>query len=176
MLLNTETDITVWHSPFNIHHDSWFLGRYSSNCKCNGNIACYVIDAIPTLWSIILSFFQLYNVMYFVSNVFFLLFLAFDFCRFCVVIRFFHPCHNGQWPPTSKDFLYRRFYPLHLFFYLNSWEKASIFPFECSVLNKGTTGTIFIMSLVWRGPWLGIEPGTSRTLSQFSTTRLSRRR
>ena len=27
------------------------------------------------------------------------------------------------------------------------------------VLNKGTTGTIFITSLVWRGPWLGIEPG-----------------
>ena len=23
--------------------------------------------------------------------------LAFDFCRFCVVIRFFHPRHNGQW-------------------------------------------------------------------------------
>jgi len=27
---------------------------------------------------------------------FFSVFLAFDFCRFCVVIRFFHPCHNGQ--------------------------------------------------------------------------------
>ena len=25
------------------------------------------------------------------------------------------------------------------------------------MLNKGTTGTIFITSLVWRGPWLGIE-------------------
>ena len=31
-------------------------------------------------------------------------------------------------------------------------------------------------SLVWRGPWLGIEPGTSRTRSQHYTTRLSRRR
>ena len=68
-------------------------------------------------------------------------FLAFDFCRFCVVIRFFHPRHNGQWPPTSKDFL-SQIVPLHLFSYLNSWERASIFPFECSVLNKGTTGTI----------------------------------
>ena len=28
----------------------------------------------------------------------------------------------------------------------------------------------------WRGPWLGIEPGTSRTWSQHYTTRLSRRR
>ena len=69
-----------------------------------------------------------------------------------------------------------RFYPLHLFFYLNSWERASIFPFEWSMLTKGTTGTIFITSLVWRGPWLGIEPATSLTRSQHYTTRLSRRR
>ena len=41
-------------------------------------------------------------------------FLAFDFCRFCMVIRFFHPRHNGQWPQTSKDF-YIRSYPLHYF-------------------------------------------------------------
>ena len=29
--------------------------------------------------------------------------LAFDFCQFCEVIRFFHTRHNGQWPPTPKD-------------------------------------------------------------------------
>ena len=83
-----------------------------------------------------------------------------------------------QRPMTSdfEGFFYPRFYLLHLFSYLNSWERASIFPFECSVLNKGTTGTIFIMSLVWRGLWLGIEPGTSCTQSQHYTTRLSRRR
>jgi len=34
--------------------------------------------------------------------------------RFCMVIRFFHPRHNGQWPPTSKDF-YPRCYPFHFF-------------------------------------------------------------
>ena len=45
-------------------------------------------------------------------------FLAFDFCRFCVVTtRFFHPRHNGQWPPTSKYF-YTRSYPLHYFLIL----------------------------------------------------------
>ena len=43
--------------------------------------------------------------------------------------------------------------------YFNSYEKASIFPFECLVLNKRTTGTNFKTSLVWRGPWLGIETG-----------------
>ena len=74
-----------------------------------------------------------------------------------------------------RRIFYPRFYPLH-FSYLNSWERASIFSFEYSVLNKGTTGTIFITSLVWRGPWLGIKPGTSRTPSQHYTTRLSRRR
>ena len=52
----------------------------------------------------------------------FVFFLAFDFCRFCVVIRCFHPRHNVQWPP--------------------------IWP-----------GTIFIMSFVWRRPWLGLNPG-----------------
>ena len=102
-------------------------------------------------------------------------FLAIDFCRFCVVIRFFHPRHNGQWPPTSKDFL-SQILSITFFSVLNSWERASIFPFECSVLNQGTTGTIFITSLVWRGPWLGIEAGTSRTGCQYSTTRLSSRR
>ena len=66
-----------------------------------------------------------------------------------------------QRPMTSdfERFFYPTFYPLHLFSYLYSWERASIFPFECSVLNKDTIATIFITSLVWRGPWLGIELG-----------------
>ena len=71
--------------------------------------------------------------------------------------------HNGQWPPTSKDFFLSQIVSITSIFL--SSERANIFPFECSVLNKVTTATIFIMSLVWRGPWLGIEPGTSRTRS-----------
>ena len=55
-------------------------------------------------------------------------------------------------------------------------KKEPVFPFWCWVPKKGTPGTIFITSLVWRGPWLGIEPGTSRTRSQHTTTRLSKRR
>ena len=43
---------------------------------------------------------------------FFIVFLTFDFCQFCVVIPLFYACHNGQWPPTSMDF-YPRCYPLH---------------------------------------------------------------
>ena len=49
-----------------------------------------------------------------------------------MVIRFFHPRHNAQWPPTSKNF-YPRFYPLHFLSYLYSAERASIslFNVEC---------------------------------------------
>ena len=67
--------------------------------------------------------------------------------------------HSVFSSPPQRPIFYPRFYPLDLFSYLNSWERAIIFPFECLVLNKDTTGTIFITSLVWRGPWLGIEPG-----------------
>ena len=96
-------------------------------------------------------------------------FLAFDFCRFCVVIRFFHPRHNGQWPPTLQDFYTNLIH--YIIFPVLILEKEPVF----SLFNV-TTGTIFITSLVWGGPWLGIEPGTSRTRSQHSTTRLSPRR
>ena len=54
--------------------------------------------------------------------------LAFDFCRFCVVIRFFHPRHNGQWPTILKDF-YTRYYPLHYFLILIP-EKEPVLPFS----------------------------------------------
>ena len=49
--------------------------------------------------------------------------LAFDFCRFCVVIRFSHHRHNGQWSP--RIFL-SQILSITLFSYLNSWERASI--------------------------------------------------
>ena len=58
--------------------------------------------------------------------VFCVCFLAFDICRFCMVIRFFHPRHNGQWSPTSKDF-YPRFYPFH-FLTILILEKEPVFP------------------------------------------------
>ena len=44
----------------------------------------------------------------------------------------FHPRHNGQWPPTWKDF-HSRLYPLLNLLNLNSWEGArfSFFSVEC---------------------------------------------
>ena len=49
-------------------------------------------------------------------ELFIFIFLAFDFCRFCVVVLLFHPGHNGQWPPTWKDF-YTRSYQLHYYIF-----------------------------------------------------------
>ena len=75
----------------------------------------------------------------------FLFFLA-TFVSSAWSFVFFIPATTANDLQLRRIF-YPRFYPLHLSSYLNSWERASIFPFECSVLNKGTTGTIFISSV-----------------------------
>ena len=91
--------------------------------------------------------------------------------RLSSVLRGFHPCHNSQWPPTMisiPDFIQYIFCPIFIL------EKEPVFHF-LMLSAKQLPGTIFITSLVWRGPWLWIEPLTSRTQCQHSTTRLSRR-
>ena len=90
-------------------------------------------------------------------------FLAFDFCQFCLVFRFYHPNHQ------ILSFI--------LFSYIISWEKP-VFPFLMlsALMLSAKQGNYLYHSLEWRGPWLGIEPGISRTRSQHSTTRLLRRR
>ena len=58
------------------------------------------------------------------SKVFlFFIFLAFDFCQFCIVIRFFHPRHNGQWPFSVPDFIH------YIYFHILIIEKEPVFPF-----------------------------------------------
>ena len=81
-----------------------------------------------------------------------------------------------QRPMTSdfEGFLYQ-ILSITLFVYLNSWERAPVFPFSMLSAKQGNYWYDFITSLEWRGPWLGIEPGTSRTRCQHSTTRLSKR-
>ena len=46
-------------------------------------------------------------------------------------------------------------------------DVSNIFNWACYLL-LGTTGTIFITVLLWRGPWLEIEPGTFRTRCQHN--------
>ena len=66
-------------------------------------------------------------------------FLAFDFCRFCVVIRFFHPSQNGQWPPTSKDFLSQILSITFIFliFPIFFLRKSQYFPFWMFSAEQG---------------------------------------
>ena len=92
----------------------------------------------------------------------------------CVVIPFFHPRQNGQWPPTSKDF-YTRSYLLH-FFLILILEKESVFPFSILSAKQGHYWyhfyNVFGITRSLTGDWTR----TSRTRSQHSTTRLSMRR
>ena len=126
-------------------------GLYIISCNNNNNVKMKINKQI--WWTILASIPDalLRPVAVLSINSFFYIFLFLffynDFCRFCVVIRFFHPRHNSQWPPTSKDFL-----------------------------TQNLSITFIFLSLLWRGPWMAIKPGTSCTRSQHYTTRLSRRR
>ena len=77
--------------------------------------------------------------------------LVFNFCRFCVVILFFHPRHNGQWLPTLKDF-YTRSYNYWYHFY-----------------------NVFVLTQSLTGYWTQDLPHSKPAL-YHSTTTLSRRR
>ena len=57
--------------------------------------------------------------------------LAFDFCRFCVVIRFFHHRHSD-----FEGFLYQ-ILSITLFSYLNFLEKEAVFPFLMFSAKQG---------------------------------------
>ena len=67
-----------------------------------------------------------------------------------MAIRFFHPRHND-----FEGFLYQ-ILSVTLLSYLYSSERASIslLKVECQTMELLVS---FITSLVWRGPWLGIE-------------------
>ena len=96
----------------------------------------------------------------------FFLFLYFDFCRFCVVILFFHPAKNGQWPPTSKDF-YTRSYPLQYFLIL-ILEKELGFPFSMLSDKQGNYWYHFynVFGMTWSltGDWTRDLPHSTPAL------------
>ena len=71
---------------------------------------------------------------------------------------FFHPGHNDFQGFPSRILSIKFFCPILILC------TEPVLSFKCWVLNKGTTDTIFKTFLVWCGPWLGTEPGTSSTL------------
>ena len=94
-------------------------------------------------------------------------FLAFDFCRFCVVIHFFHPRHKGQWPPTSKRFSYQ-ILSITFLSHLNSWERASISLFLMSSAKQGNYWyhfyNVFGMTRSLTGDWTQDLPNSKPAL------------
>ena len=59
------------------------------------------------------------------QDIYILLFLSLDFCRFCVVSHFFIPATTAN-DLRLRSIFYPRFYPLHFFPHLISSERASI--------------------------------------------------
>ena len=144
------------------------VGGYCALCLfVNVILCCVVCDGFACLWE---------GTVIGVNHVYVLCFILFFSVRLFVhsawSFVFFNPATTANDLRLRRIF-YPRFYPLHLFSYSNSWERASISLFNGTM---ELPGIIFITSLVWRSPWLGIIPGTSRTRCQHSTTRLSRRR
>ena len=122
------------------------------------------------------------------KNLNLLYFLWFFSVRLLSVLRghsFFHPRHNGQVTSDFEGFSIPDFiHYIKFYFPILNLEKEPVFPFLMFGAKQGNylvpltrelPGTVFITSLVWRGPWLRIEPGTSRTRCQHFTTRLLRR-
>ena len=64
---------------------------------------------------------------------FIIYFLAFDWCRFCVVIRFFIPTTTANDVRLRRIF-YPRFYPLHLILIL---DKERVFPSSMLSAKQG---------------------------------------
>ena len=124
------------------------LNLVSDKTKCNCNlpeeypyiyrrrkqISSFGIQCTCSL-NCVLSCFQQYfkfqiNIQLFFKK------LAFHFCRFCVVIRFFHPRHNGQWLPTSKEFLSHILSITFIFLSL-FLRKSQFFPFWMFSAKQG---------------------------------------
>ena len=80
------------------------------------------------------------------------------------------PMTSGFEGFSIPDCIYYNCFPILIL------EKEPVFPCLMFSAKHGNYWYHFITSLVWRGHWLGVEPGTSRTRSQHYTTRLSRRR
>ena len=93
-------------------------------------------------------------------------FLAFDFCSAWSFGLFIHAT-------TVNDLRLQR---ISIPFLILILEKEPVFPFSMLSAKQGNYWYHFYNVFGIRGPWLGIEPRTSRTRCQHSTTRLSRRR
>ena len=82
------------------------------------------------------------------SELLFFIFLRFDICRFCVVIRIYHPRQNGQCILDFEGFLSQILSITLNFLTILVLEKEPVFPFLMSSAKQGHYWYYFITSLV----------------------------
>ena len=112
--------VYVWLSPVRassmIHTNAWkVIVRYafltnipmlSSMSHCinepNGFFLCGYRCVVAILATLYMKGLVKKQMVYVLDVSFSFFLLALHLCRFCVVIRFCHHHHNGQWPPTGR--------------------------------------------------------------------------
>ena len=129
------------------------VGGYCALCLfVNVILCCVVCDGFACLWEgTVIGVNPVYVLC-------FILFLAFDFLSILRGHSFFST--PPQRPMTSDferfsipDFIHYIYFPI-----LILEKESQYFPF--------LTLSELLVPFLWRGPWLGIEPGTYRTRSQ----------
>ena len=119
----------------------------------------YQKHLIDGLWALVLFYLSYVSVNkrseQFIMLSFFFFFFSVPLLSVLLVIRFFHPRHNGQWPPTSKDF-YTRSDLLHYFLIL-ILDKEPVFPFSMLSAKQGNYWyqfyNVFGMTRSLTGDW-----------------------
>ena len=76
------------------------------------------LEAVIASW---VCYVLCWNRVVYIGSVFFI--LAFDFCRFCVIIRFLHPRHNNLQLRSIPDLIH------YIIFLILILEKEPVFPF-----------------------------------------------
>ena len=138
---------------------------------CNSKVEVFVLNSFVfiKITSVLCensSWNEFYTLNHEIITSFLKFFFRVRFCRFYVVIQFFHPCDNGQWSPTLKDF-YTKSYPLHYCLIL-ILQKEPVFPFSMLSAKQGNYWyhfyNVFGMTRSLTGDWNRDHPHSKPAL------------
>ena len=150
----------------------WFLAFDIIHQLFYNILFLHLLTTVMFLWGSCYEFCPIFN-----STIYLYLkkmFLAFDFCRFCVVIRFFSSLpQRPLWPQTSKDFPPQIFIH-YIYFPILFLQKEPVFPFLMFSAKQGNYWyhfyNVFGMTRSWTGDWTRDLPTLeASTLPLFTT-------
>ena len=114
-----------------------------------------LVKQYPGRFLVCMLLLNMFSSLFIMQPIQLFIFLMFNFLLGLRGHSFFHPHHNGQWPPTSTDF-YTRSYPLHYFLIL-ILEKEPVFPFSMLSAKQGNYWYHFynVFGMTWSltGDW-----------------------